>query len=150
MKKLELVGDSQVIPCLCLPLHAILFIHSDYINRNSTEHVFTLISAYTVYIYHERRRRQLLRSGRITQNIDLGYAYFQEILKYYRVCIARAPVNKSACEDSHTEFAMHGHLQNIQCLLRIDGSIMAGVFLTSPFCVVAESSGSSNAASSSL
>ena len=39
---------------------------------------------------------------------------------------------------------------HIQYLLRIDGSILAGVFLTSPFCVVPESSGSSNAASSSL
>ena len=39
---------------------------------------------------------------------------------------------------------------HIQCLLRIDGSILAGVFLTSSFCVVSESSGSSNAASSSL
>ena len=42
---------------------------------------------------------------------------------------------------------------NIQCLLRIDGmvaSILAGVFFTSSFCVVPESSGSSNAASSSL
>ena len=109
MKELELVGDSQVIPRLCSPLHAILFkynIHSDYINRSSTEHVFTLILAYTVYIYRERRRWQLLRSGRKTQNIDLGYACFQEILKYYKVCIARAPVNKSVCEDSHAEFAM--------------------------------------------
>ena len=35
-------------------------------------------------------------------------------------------------------------------ILRIDGSIMAGVFLISSFCVVPESSGSSNAASSSL
>ena len=46
----------------------------------------------------------------------------------------------------------HGQLQNkmgivhIQCLLRIDGSILAGVFLTSSFCVVPESSGSSNTA----
>ena len=39
---------------------------------------------------------------------------------------------------------------HIQYLLRIDGSILAGVFLTSPFCVVPESSGFSNAASSSL
>ena len=38
---------------------------------------------------------------------------------------------------------------HIQYLLRIDGSILAGV-LTSPFCFVPESSGSSNAASSSL
>ena len=38
----------------------------------------------------------------------------------------------------------------IQYLLRIDGSILAGVFLTSLFCVVPESPGSSNAASSSL
>ena len=40
---------------------------------------------------------------------------------------------------------------HIQCLLRIDGSILPGVFLTSSFCVVPESSGfQSNAASSSL
>ena len=39
--------------------------------------------------------------GGITQNIDLGYASLQE--KYYRVCIARADVNESVCEDSHTE-----------------------------------------------
>ena len=37
--------------------------------------------------------------GGITQNIDLGYACFQE--KYYRVCIARAAANESVCEDSH-------------------------------------------------
>ena len=35
-------------------------------------------------------------------------------------------------------------------MLRIDGSIMAGVFLTSSFCVVPECSSSSNTASSSL
>ena len=40
---------------------------------------------------------------------------------------------------------------HIQCLLRIDGSILPGVFLTSSFCVVPESSDfQSNAASSSL
>ena len=40
---------------------------------------------------------------------------------------------------------------HIQCLLRIDGSILTGVFLTSSFCVVPESSGfQSNAASRSL
>ena len=39
--------------------------------------------------------------GGITQNIDLGYACFQE--KYYRVYIARAPANESVCEDSHAE-----------------------------------------------
>ena len=38
--------------------------------------------------------------GGITQNIDLGYACFQE--KYYRVCIARAAVNESVCEDFAT------------------------------------------------
>ena len=37
----------------------------------------------------------------MTQNIDLGYACFQE--KYYRVCIARAAVNESICEGSHAE-----------------------------------------------
>ena len=41
-------------------------------------------------------------SNAITQNIDLGYAWFQE--KYYRVCIARtAAVNECLCEDSHAE-----------------------------------------------
>ena len=44
---------------------------------SSTEHVFTYI-----YMY-------------------MGYACFQE--KYYRVCIARAAVNESVCEDSYTE-----------------------------------------------
>ena len=39
---------------------------------------------------------------------------------------------------------------HIQCLLRVDGSIVAGVFLTSFFCVVPESPYSSDAASSSL
>ena len=38
----------------------------------------------------------------------------------------------------------------IQCLLRVDGSILAGVFLTSSFCVVPESSYSSSTAISSL
>ena len=42
------------------------------------------------------------------------------------------------------------HVVHIICLLRVDGSILAGVFLTSSFCVVPESSYSSNAASSSL
>ena len=39
--------------------------------------------------------------GGITQYIDLGYACFQE--KYCRVCIAKAAVNESVCEDSHAE-----------------------------------------------
>ena len=39
---------------------------------------------------------------------------------------------------------------HIQCLLRVDGSILAGVFLTSFFCVVPESPFSFDAASSSL
>ena len=38
----------------------------------------------------------------------------------------------------------------IQCLLQLDGSILAGVFLTSSSCVVPKSSYSSNAAISSL
>ena len=42
-----------------------------------------------------------MKVGGITQNIDLGYACFQE--KYYRVCIARAAINESVCEDSHAE-----------------------------------------------
>ena len=39
---------------------------------------------------------------------------------------------------------------HIQCLLRVDGSIVAGVFLISFFCVVPESPYPSDAASSSL
>ena len=39
--------------------------------------------------------------GGITQNIDLGYACFQE--KCNRVCIAKAAINESVCEDSHAE-----------------------------------------------
>ena len=42
------------------------------------------------------------------------------------------------------------HIVHIQCLLRVDSSILAGVTLTSSFCVVSESSYSSNAAISSL
>ena len=38
--------------------------------------------------------------GGITQNIDLGYACFQ---KCNRVCIAKAAINDSVCEDSHAE-----------------------------------------------
>ena len=45
MKELELVGDFQVIPHLCLPLYAIFLdysiIHSRYAPGSSTEHVFT-------------------------------------------------------------------------------------------------------------
>ena len=39
---------------------------------------------------------------------------------------------------------------HIQCLLRVDGSVVAGVFLTSFFYVVAESPYSSGTACSSL
>ena len=49
------------------------------------------------------------------------------------------------------KFACHGHLQNkngCSTHTRIDGSILAVVFLTSSFCVVPESSDSSNTASS--
>ena len=44
--------------------------------------------------------------GGIMQNIDLGYACFQE--KCNRVCITRAAINESVCEDStaeHVQFA---------------------------------------------
>ena len=51
--------------------------------------------------------------GGITQNIDLGYACFKE--KCNRVCIARAPINESVCEDSHAETCS---LQLQQFLLR--------------------------------
>ena len=46
-------------------------------------------------------RWQQPKSGGIMQNIERGCACFQE--KYYKVCIARAAVNESVCEDSHTE-----------------------------------------------
>ena len=44
--------------------------------------------------------QQQPKSGGIMQNIERGYACFQE--KYYKV-YARAAVIKSVCEDSHTE-----------------------------------------------
>ena len=37
----------------------------------------------------------------IIQNIERACACFQE--KYYKVCIVRAAVNESVCEDSNTE-----------------------------------------------
>ena len=37
------------------------------------------------------------------------------------------------------------HIVHIQCLLRVDGSTLAGVFLTSSFCVVPESYSSNEA-----
>ena len=61
---------------------------------SSTKHVLDMA-------YCERWRRQQPRSGGTSQNIDLGYACFQE--KY---CIARAAainVNENVCEDSHAE-----------------------------------------------
>ena len=78
-----------------------------------------------------------------------------------RVCIARATVyiytlatdiqfhifNFQICLPwlfTKKELIVH-----IQCLLRVDGSIVAGVFLTFFFCVVPESPYSSDAASSS-
>ena len=39
----------------------------------------------------------------MTQNIERGCVCFQE--KCYKVYIARAAVNESVCEDSHTEHA---------------------------------------------
>ena len=129
------------------------------------------------------------------QNMERECACLQE--KYYRVCIARAAVNESVPEDSHTVstsvqtiakvaiqsvashithldtrylmvktqagnhqpliFACHGRLQQKcfqytykLCLLRLGSSLLAGVFLTSSFCVVDESSYSSNEESRSL
>ena len=38
----------------------------------------------------------------IMQNIERGCACFQ--VKYYKVCIARAALNESVCEDSHSEY----------------------------------------------
>ena len=62
---------------------------------SSTEHVFT------AYRYRDEDVNCQGEVVYTTQNIDLGYACFQE--KYYRVCIARAAINESVCEDSHAE-----------------------------------------------
>ena len=62
---------------------------------SSTEHVF-----YT-YSLPRKTKTATAKVGDITQNIDLGYACFQG--KYYRVCIAKAAVNETVCEDSHAE-----------------------------------------------
>ena len=40
-----------------------------------------------------------VKVGGITQNIDLGYACFRRSIIV--LCIARAAVNESICEDSH-------------------------------------------------
>ena len=37
----------------------------------------------------------------ITQSVEWVCVCFQE--KYYKVCISRAGINESVCEDSHTE-----------------------------------------------
>ena len=55
---------------------------------SSTEHVF-----YTYSLPQKlKTKTAAAKVGDITQNIDLGYACFQE--KYYRVCIDKAAVAK--------------------------------------------------------
>ena len=53
------------------------------------------------YSLPRKTKTATAKVGDVTQNIDLGYACFQE--KYYRVCIAKAAVNETVCEDSHAE-----------------------------------------------
>ena len=53
------------------------------------------------YSLPRKTKTATAKLGDITQNIGLGYACFQE--KYYRVCIAKAAVNETVCEDSHAE-----------------------------------------------
>ena len=68
--------------------------------------------------------------GGITQNIDLGYACFQE--KCNRVCIARAAINESVCEDSglglgcsgiQKELAEGGLSTTWDCHLKVAGDV---------------------------
>ena len=70
-----------------------LFIACMPLAGSSTEHVFTFCLPWLYSIY----------------------ACFQE--KYYRLCIARAAVNESVCEDSHAE---HMQLATAAVLLRIE------------------------------
>ena len=63
-----------------------LFIACTLLAGSLTEHVFT-------YSLPSKMKTVTAKVGGITQNIDLGYACFQE--KYYRVCIAKAAVNES-------------------------------------------------------
>ena len=60
---------------------------------SSTEHMFTVKDELQMATAQVRYS--------ITQNIERVCACFQE--KCYKVCIARAAVNQSVCEDSHTE-----------------------------------------------
>ena len=53
------------------------------------------------YSLSRKTKTATAKVGDITQNIDLGYACFQE--KYYRVCIAKAAVNETVSEDSHAD-----------------------------------------------
>ena len=63
--------------------------------RSLTEHVFTvkdelrMTTAQVKYIVYKAK------------HIERGCACLQE--KCYKVCVARAAVNESVCEDSHTE-----------------------------------------------
>ena len=87
-----ILKHSDVILSAITPFfRTTLFIACTPLAGSSTEHVF--------YIMKTARAKP--KVGGITQNIDLGYACFQE--KYYRVCIARAAVNESVCQDSHAE-----------------------------------------------
>ena len=92
------------------------------------------------------------RCGR--HNRDQGCTCFLE--KYYLGYVLLEQLSIATDIQFHVfKFVCHGYLQkklivHIQCLLRVDGSLVAGVFLTSFFCVVPESPYSSDAASSSL
>ena len=97
--------------------------------HRSTEHVFT---------YRERCR---------PHNRDRGCACFQE--KYYLEYVLLEQLSIATDIQFHVfnfqiclPFFIYKKKQlivHMQCLFRVDGSIVAGVFLTSFFCVVPES-----------
>ena len=68
------------------------------------------------YSLSRKTKTATAKVGDIAQNIDLGYACFQE--KYYRVCIAKAAVNETVSEDSHAEHVQFATAANSQAPFR--------------------------------
>ena len=101
-----LIVIIAILQCLMLILSAIChFVRTTLFITCKPTQIQLCTCLNIAYVKDEDANCQA-RSGGITQNIDLGYACFQE--KYYRVCIARAAVNKSVCEDfqsEHMQFA---------------------------------------------
>ena len=105
---------------------------------SSTEHVFT----------YRRHRRHNRNQGCtcFLEKYYLGYVLLDQLsiatdiqfqVFNFQICLPWLFTKKKL-------------ILHIQCLLRVDGSLVAGVFLTSFFCVVPESPYSSDAASSNL